>query len=136
MTELRTQGFHHVTLVSSDAQRTLDFYRGTLGLGLVKRTTEDSGVPHLYFGDAPGTRVTVVERRGVPRGAPGVGGVHHLALAADTEESLLKWKRRLTDAGAHVNGPYDRTWFTSLYFTDPDGQILEIATKGPGYALD
>ena len=136
MTELKTQGFHHVTLVSSDAAKTLDFYRGTLGLELVKRTTEDSGVPHLYFGDAPGTLVTVVEQPGAPRGAPGVGGVHHLALAADTEESLLKWKRRLTDAGAHVNGPYDRTWFTSLYFTDPDGQILEIATKGPGYALD
>jgi len=141
MGELKTLGFHHVTMVSADAARTLEFYRGTLGLGLVKKTVnfDDPGAYHLYFGDAtgsPGTILTFFEWGDVPRGAPGVGGVHHLAMGVETEEALLKWKRRLTDRGVHVNGPFDRTWFTSLYFTDPDGQILEIATKGPGYALD
>ena len=141
MSELKTQGFHHVTMVSADAARTLEFYRGTLGLGLVKKTVnfDDPGAYHLYFGDAvgaPGTILTFFEWGHAPHGAPGVGGVHHLALGVESEEALLKWKRRLTDRGVHVNGPFDRTWFSSLYFTDPDGQILEIATKGPGYALD
>ena len=47
-----------------------------------------------------------------------------------------KWKRRLTDAGLAVSGPFDRGWFRSIYFRDPDGQVLEIATRGPGYAVD
>jgi len=139
--ELTTQGLHHVTMVSSNAQRTLEFYRDVLGLGLVKRTVnfDDPGSYHLYFGDGegrPGTVLTFFEWPNVPRGRWGIGGVHHNAMAVATEEGLLKWKRRLTDAGVHVTGPYDRHWFQSLYFTDPDGQVLEIATKGPGYTLD
>ncbi|MBV9774718.1 MAG: VOC family protein [Gemmatimonadetes bacterium] len=141
MGPLITQGFHHITMVSANAQRTLEFYRDVLGVGLVKRTVnfDDPGAYHLYFGDAvgsPGTILTFFEWGDSPRGATGVGGVHHLALGVESEDALLKWKRRLTDHGVHVNGPYDRTWFTSLYFTDPDGQILEIATRGPGYGLD
>jgi glyoxalase family protein len=46
------------------------------------------------------------------------------------------WKRRLNDAGVAVGGPYDRGYFHSIYFQDPDGQILEIATAGPGYQFD
>jgi glyoxalase family protein len=65
-----------------------------------------------------------------------VGGIHHVALGVASEDGLLKWKRRLTDAGVAVAGPYDRGWFHSIYFADHDGQILEIATKGPGYAVD
>src|SRR5690606_25542483 len=61
---------------------------------------------------------------------------HHLALGTRDEETLLKWKRRLTDHGVKVTGPYDRGYFTSIYFSDPDGQILEIATRGPGYGID
>lgn len=139
--ELATQGLHHVTMVSSNAQRTLEFYRDVLGLGLVKRTVnfDDPGSYHLYFGDEvgnPGTLLTFFEWGGAPRGRWGIGGVHHVAMGVETEEGLLKWKRRLTDAGVPVSGPFDRRWFHSIYFTDPDGQILEIATKGPGYALD
>jgi glyoxalase family protein len=128
-------------MVSSNAPRTLAFYRGLLGIGLVKQTVnfDDPGSYHLYFGDetgAPGTILTFFEWSGLPHGAPGVGGVHHLALGVATPEAQLKWKRRLTDAGVPVSGPFNRGWFRSIYFTDPDGQILEIATKGPGYALD
>jgi glyoxalase family protein len=65
-----------------------------------------------------------------------VGGVHHVALGVSDEAMQLKWKRRLTDNGVAVTGPYDRGWFTSIYFSDPDGQILEIATAGPGYDVD
>lgn len=56
MTTLVTAGFHHITLVASDARRTLAFYRDVLGLRLVKRTVnfDDPGAYHLYFGDATG----------------------------------------------------------------------------------
>jgi glyoxalase family protein len=141
MEPLTTQGLHHVTMVSANAQRTLDFYRDLLGLGLVKRTVnfDDPGSYHLYFGDSdgtPGTLLTFFEWPNSPQGRWGVGGVHHVAMGVATEEALLKWKRRLTDHGVPVSGPLDRNWFHSIYFSDPDGQILEIATKGPGYTLD
>jgi glyoxalase family protein len=90
-------------------------------------------------GDAagsPGTLLAFEARPEERRGRWGVGGVHHVALGTSDEAALLRWKRRLTDRGVAVTGPYDRGWFHSIYFTDPDGQILEIATAGPGYALD
>ena len=141
MSDLRTMGFHHITMVSADAARTVAFYRDVLGVGLVKRTVnfDDPGAYHLYFGDptgSPGTLLTFFEWPHAGRGRWGIGGVHHLALGTLSEESQLKWKRRLTDHGVAVTGPYDRGYFTSIYFADPDGQILEIATRGPGYAVD
>lgn len=140
-TPLATPGFHHVTLVSRDAARTLAFYRDLLGLRLVKRTVnfDDPRSWHLYLGDStgtPGTLVTFFEWPDAPKGRWGVGGVHHLALGVDSPEGLLKWKRRLVDHGIRPSGPIDRGYFQSLYFSDPDGQVLEIATKGPGYAID
>jgi glyoxalase family protein len=141
MPDLQTLGIHHITMVTTDAVRAVGFYRDLLGLGLVKRTVnfDDPGAYHLYFGrdgGAPGTLLTFFEWPGSPRGRWGVGGVHHLALSVDTPEAQLKWKRRLTDAGIPVTGPLDRGYFTSIYFGDPDGQVLEIATNGPGYAID
>lgn len=138
---MKTAGFHHITMVSGDAARTVRFYRDVLGLRLVKRTVnfDDPGSYHLYFGDAtgsPGTLLTFFEWPRSPRGRTGVGGIHHLALGVEGPEAQLRWKRRLMDRGVPVSGPYDRGWFYSIYFTDPDGQILEIATRGPGYATD
>lgn len=134
-------GLHHITLISSDAQRTLDFYTRVLGLRLVKQTVnfDDPGAYHLYFGDdagRPGTAITFFEWRDMPRGRPGIGGTHHFALRTRDRNSLLQWKRRLSDLGLRVRGPYDRHYFTSIYFNDPDGVILEIATDGPGMAVD
>ena len=141
MAPLRTHGFHHITMVSRDAARTLAFYRGLLGLRLVKQTVnfEDPSAYHLYFGDEAGRAgsiVTFFEWPHARRGHPGVGGVHHLALGVGTPQAQLQWKRRLTDAGVPVSGPLDRGYFKSIYFEDPDGQILEIATAGPGYVID
>ena len=134
-------GLHHITLVCANAQRTVDFYTRVLGQRLVKQTVnfDDPGSYHLYFGDEtgrPGTAITFFEWAGAKRGHPGIGGTHHFALAVADYDGLLRWKRRLTDAGVPVSGPFDRRWFHSIYFSDPDGQILEIATKGPGYTLD
>lgn len=136
-----TEGFHHVTLAVRDARRAHAFYGGTLGLSLVGRTVApgDDAAHLLYLGSAdaePGTLLALLERPGERRGAPGLGGVHHFALGVESRDALLKWKRRLTDRGVRVSGPFDRHWFHSLYFTDPDGQIVEIATHGPGYAVD
>ncbi len=134
-------GLHHITIVASNAQRTIDFYTQALGLRLVKLTVNFDAPEsyHLYFGDEtgrPGTAVTFFEWPDAPRGAPGIGGTHHFALRAPTYDALLKWKRRLTDLGIAVNGPLDRHYFTSIYLNDPDGAIIEIATDGPGWSVD
>ena len=134
-------GLHHITIVTADAQRNVDFYTGVLGLRLVKKTVnfDDPGSYHLYYGDRtgrPGTAVTFFEWPGAPKGQRGIGGTHHYALCVQDHAGLLKWKRRLTDLGVNVNGPLDRHYFQSLYFTDPDGTIIEIATKGPGWTVD
>lgn len=134
-------GLHHITIVSADAQRTVDFYTRVLGMRLVKQTVnfDDPGSYHLYFGNEtgrPGTAVTFFEWPGAPRGYPGIGGTHHVAFQVADRDALLKWKRRLTDLGIAVDGPLDRHYFTSIYFHDPDGTILEIATIGPGWTID
>lgn len=132
-------GLHHITLGCGDAQRTVDFYVAVLGLRFVKRTVnfDDPGTYHLYFGDEtgkPGTAITFFEWPGVPQGHPGIGGTHHFALTVQDRNGLLKWKRRLIDLGISVDGPFNRAYFDSIDFRDPDGTRLEIATQGPGFA--
>jgi glyoxalase family protein len=135
------QGLHHITLGCADAQRTLDFYTRVLGQRFLKRTVnfDDPTSYHLYFGDPqgrPGSVITFFEWPRAPQGRPGIGGTHHFALQVADYDGLLKWKRRLMDQGIAVDGPLDRHYFTSIYFQDPDGVILEIATRGPGWAID
>lgn len=125
----------------SNAKRTADFYTKVPGLKLVKKTVNFDAVNtyHLYFGDdegMPGSLLTFFEWPDAPKGQWGIGTTHHLALIVESEEALLKWKRRLTDHGVKVTGPYDRRYFRSIYFTDPDGLILEIATRNPGWTID
>ena len=138
---MKILGIHHITLVARDAQRTVDFYVKVLGQRLIKQTVnfDDPGAWHLYFGDAtgsPGTVLTFFEWPHAQRGKPGIGGTHHFAMRVADYDGLLKWKRRLVDLNIKVNGPYDRHYFKSIYLTDPDGAIVEIATDGPGWALD
>jgi glyoxalase family protein len=138
---MKILGLHHITLVSSNAQRTVDFYVKVLGQRLVKQTVnfDDPSAYHLYFGDTtgrPGTAITFFEWPHAGRGRHGIGGTHHFAMRVADETGLLKWKRRLTDLGVTVRGPYNRYYFKSIYFRDPDGVNLEIATDGPGWTLD
>jgi glyoxalase family protein len=133
-------GIHHLTAVSADAQRTVDFYTKQLGQRLIEQSVDldDPTSYRLSFADeehGPGV-ISFVVRPGAARGRFGIGGVHHLAYETDNRQTLRQWKRWLTDRGIPVSGPYDRVYFESIYFTDPDGLILEIATRGPGWTRD
>jgi glyoxalase family protein len=133
-------GIHHLAAVSGNAQRTIDFYTRLLGLRLVRQTVnrDDPSSYRLYFaGDDPETSLLVFdEHKDAARGRFGIGGTHHLAFETANCDTLLQWKRWLTDNGIPVTGPYNRVYFESIYFTDPDGLILEIATHGPGWTVD
>jgi glyoxalase family protein len=138
---MKILGLHHITLVASNAQQTVDFYVGVLGQRLIKQTVnfDDPSSYHLYFGDAtgsPGTAITFFEWEHAPKGRWGIGGAHHFALTVADYDGLLKWKRRLSDLGIKVDGPFERKYFQSIYFQDPDGVNLEIATQGPGWSID
>ncbi len=138
---MKVLGLHHISIIAADAQRTVNFYTQILGLRLVKQTVnfDDPSTYHLYFGDElglPGTAITFFEIPGASKGHPGIGGTHHFALQVADYNGLLKWKRRLVDAGLIVDGPLDRHYFKSIYFRDPDGTIVEIATYGPGWTMD
>jgi glyoxalase family protein len=135
------RGIHHATMICRDAQATVDFYTQLLGLRLVKQTVnfDQPSSYHLYFGDEaarPSTLLTFFEWPHVDPGNEGIGGTHHIALSVENEEAQLRWKRWLTDHGVPVTGPYNRVYFTSIYFRDPSGLILEIATRGPGWTVD
>ena len=138
---MTVQGLHHISIICADPQRTVDFYTQVLGLRMVKKTVnfDDPGAYHLYFGNdrgLPGSAVTFFAWPGASRGYPGIGGTHHFALQVGDYDAQLKWKRWLNDHGIEVDGPLDRHYFSSIYFNDPDGTILEIATLGPGWTID
>ena len=138
---LQLRGLHHVTLICSNLDRSTAFYRDVLGLRLVKRTVnhDDQGAKHFYFGDAlgaPGTVVTCLEYPGMDEGAVGRGSTHHFAFTVETAEELDGWKRYLESRGIGCTERLDRTWFSSIYLRDPDGHVIELATRGPGFTVD
>src|SRR2546427_912892 len=136
--EPKTQGLHHITAVTSDASSAVNFYTGVLGLRLVKKTVnfDDPSAYHLYFGDekgSPGGLITFFDwGKAIGYGQVGAGVTHHFAFTTRDQESLADWKTWLEQNDVSVLGPFDRGSFKSLYFQDPDGLILEIATPGDG----
>ncbi len=132
------KGIHHITLVASNAERTVRFYTGVLGLHFVKKTVnfDRPDTYHLYFGDkvgTPGTLVTFFEWPHASPGRVGIGTTHHVAMTVDSLDALLKWKTWLQHSHLLVAGPFDHRAYQSLVCTDPDGVILELATSGPGW---
>ncbi|MDR7520286.1 MAG: ring-cleaving dioxygenase [Armatimonadota bacterium] len=126
-------GIHHVTAIAGDPQRNVDFYVGTLGLRLVKRTVnfDDPGTYHLYYGDEvgrPGTLVTFFAWPGAPRGRIGVGQVTATAFSIPAR-AVGFWQERLRRHGIAVRGPTARFDDAVLAFEDPDGLPLELVAS-------
>ena len=127
---LQTAGWDHVTLIGSNAEDTIEFYRDVLGLPLVIRqpNLDRPEVEHLFFDAGDGRMVTffVDEERASADGQdPDVGAVHHLAFRIAPDE-LGGIRDRLADAGHAVN-EYDRGAFHSLYTEDHNGLTVELA---------
>ncbi len=125
---MQLQGLHHITMITADAQRTVDFYASLLGLRLVKKTVNFDAPEayHLYFGDeagAPGSILTWFEFEGAAPGTAGAGMIHRLQLAVASPGALDFWAQRLTAAGVAVQRSQDPA---SITFTDPDGLGLEL----------
>ena len=130
---MRLTGLHHVTLISSDLERTTAFWRDVLGLALVREGTndDDPGARHFWFGDAdgtPGTLISFLEYPQMDAGVVGVGSTHHIALAVGSPAEQVAWRDYLRGKGVECTDVFDRGGVQSIYFRDPDGHIVEIAT--------
>jgi glyoxalase family protein len=84
----------------------------------------------------PGTEVWLLEQPEIGRGRLGAGGTHHVAFRVKDFETEKKWHAHLTEAGLSVSSLIDRFWFRSIYFRVSNGILFEIATDGPGFAID
>ncbi|MCC2663571.1 MAG: ring-cleaving dioxygenase, partial [Geminicoccaceae bacterium] len=118
-------GLHHITVISGNAQRNLNFYANVLGLRFIKKTVnfDDPSVYHLYYGDevgTPGTVLTFFPWEHARRGRRGVGEAS-LTQFSIPPGSLPFWRERLERAGAPVAGPSAVFGEERLVFEDPDG---------------
>ena len=84
----------------------------------------------------PHAELHVAVQPNLPAARNGAGGVHHLAMRTPNEEEYHAWHERLIDSRIANSGPIDRYYFRSLYFREPGGVLFEIATDGPGFAVD
>jgi glyoxalase family protein len=93
---------------------------------------------HVYEmgGGGPHAELHVAVQPGLPPVRPGAGGVHHVAFRTPTEGEYHRWTARLNELGLPNSGEIDRYYFRSLYFREPNGVLFEIATDGPGFAVD
>jgi glyoxalase family protein len=123
---MKLEGVHHVTAITGRAQENVDFYAGTLGLRLVKKTVnqDDPSVYHLFYADehgSAGSDITFFEYPGARPGSAGDGMVHTVGWRVADDEALGFWEKRLSDAGA----PVERGEAT-LRFEDPEGLAHEL----------
>ncbi|HEX6710914.1 MAG TPA: ring-cleaving dioxygenase [Rubrobacter sp.] len=134
----RTTGIHHVTAISGEPQRNVDFYAGTLGLRLVKKTVnfDDPETYHLYYGDgagSPGTIMTFFPWAHAPGGRIGAGQLVVTSFSIPAT-SLGYWTERLVEKGVRFEKPRDRFGETVLTFEDPDRLRIELVASGDGRA--
>ena len=125
-------GIHHVTAIAGDPQRNLNFYAGTLGLRLVKRTVnfDDPGTYHFYYGDEAGTPrmiLTFFPRPSVRRGRAGTAQATSVAFSIP-ENSLGFWIERLTKHNVEYEKPARRFDEGVLAFRDRDGLMPKFIT--------
>src|SRR5437763_3263371 len=126
----RLNGVHHVTAITNDAQRNVDFYTGLLGLRLVKKTVnfDDPQSYHLYYGDGrgtPGTILTFFVWPGASNGRVGSGEPSRVAFEVPAG-SLGWWRERLNQAGVEVGEGGRAFAAETITFADPDGMQVEV----------
>jgi glyoxalase family protein len=123
---MRLEGIHHITAITADAPRNVEFYAGTLGLRLVKKTVnqDDPTVYHLFYADevgSAGSDITFFEYPGARRGRAGAGMVYRVVWRVASVEALDFWEQRLGDAGVGSERSD-----TGLLFRDPEDLELEL----------
>jgi catechol 2,3-dioxygenase-like lactoylglutathione lyase family enzyme len=131
--KLQSQGVHHITLVGADRQTSIDFWEGILGMPFVfeQPNLDKASESHLYFDPGDGRLITVFtdeNRKPDPRRTPTEPGcVHHIAFAV-SRVTFLQAVERLNERGIDNTGPKDRGFMDSIYFNDPLGLTVELAS--------
>jgi catechol 2,3-dioxygenase-like lactoylglutathione lyase family enzyme len=133
MRKLQSQGVHHITLVGADRQTSIDFWEGVLGMPFVfeQPNLDQPAESHLYFDPGDGRLITVFtseERRPDPtRTSTDIGTVHHIAFAV-SRATFQQAVERLDERRIRHSGVKDRGFMDSIYFTDPLGLLIELAS--------
>jgi catechol 2,3-dioxygenase-like lactoylglutathione lyase family enzyme len=133
MRKLQTQGVHHITLVGADRQTSLDFWEGVLGMPFVfeQPNLDNAAESHLYFDPGDGRLITVFtndERAPDARRTPiDIGCVHHIAFAV-SQATFQQAVERLDEREIQHSGVKDRGFMDSVYFEDPLGLLIELAS--------
>ena len=133
MRKIQTQGVHHITLVGADRETSIGFWEGVLGMPFVfeQPNLDNELESHLYFDPGDGRLITVFtneERKAAPHATPREPGfVHHLALSV-SQATFRGIVERLDERGVRHSGPKDRGFMDSIYFDDPLGQLIELAS--------
>ena len=131
--KLQTQGVHHITLVGSDRRTSIDFWEGVLGMPFVfeQPNLDNPSESHLYFDPGDGRLITVFtneERRPDPtRTSTDLGCVHHLAFSL-SQATFDQVVTRLDERAIRHSGVKDRGFMSSIYFEDPLGLLIELAS--------
>jgi catechol 2,3-dioxygenase-like lactoylglutathione lyase family enzyme len=131
--KLQSQGVHHITIVGADRQTSIDFWEGVLGMPFVfeQPNLDNESESHLYFDPGDGRLITVFtneERAPDPtRTATDPGCVHHLAFSL-SQATFRQAVERLDERGIRHSGVKDRGFMDSIYFEDPLGLLIELAS--------
>jgi catechol 2,3-dioxygenase-like lactoylglutathione lyase family enzyme len=133
MRKLQTQGVHHITIVGADRQTSIDFWEGVLGMPFVfeQPNLDKASESHLYFDPGDGRLITIFTddtRKPEPSRTPtDIGCVHHLAFSI-SQATFKQAVERLDERGIKHSGPKDRGFMDSIYFNDPLGLLIELAS--------
>jgi len=138
--EMALQGFHHVTSVGSDADRTTEFYVEGLGIDLIRRTDYlDADGTHYYYSVGPKAEPgQILTFFGFPDHEPGrlgAGLAHHFSLAATDEDALHGWREEMLRRGVAAGEVQDHHYYKGFYLRDPDGHLVLVATP-PDFLRD
>ena len=126
------RGLHGARIWERSRAETAAFMVDALGF---RELGHDNGWTRYGLDSHPGV-VDIRETPNERRGAWGVGAVHHLAWSVTDLDDELAVRRQIEAAGGHATEVIDRFWFKSVYFREPGGVLFEIATEGPGFAVD